>query len=198
MNHYVFLFIESFLKNPFSSIFICFRPPEIQLLSRRTGAVLTRKMDTYKEGFLTKVASNHTKWWDYHSKWLSRLTCPPQIQLQSRRTGAILIRRIDTYKEVVLTKVASNHTNWWFYLSEWSSRFTCPPQIQPKSRRTGAVLTRRMDTYNEVVLTKVASNHTVWWYDHSKWTSILSDSSINWYDLKQLLSRQLFCKCPFS
>ena len=142
------------------SVFMCFCPPEIQLLSRRTGAVLTRKMDTYKEGFLTKVASNHTKWWDYHSKWSSRLTCPPQIQLQSRRTGAILIRRIDTYKEVVLTKVASNHTNWWFYLSEWSSRFTCPPQIQPKSRRTGAVLTRRMGTYKKVVLTKVASNHT--------------------------------------
>ena len=28
--------------------------------------------------------------------------------------------------------------------------------------------------------------------------TILSGFIINWYDLKQLLSRQLLCKCPFS
>ena len=35
-------------------------PRQIQLKIRRTGAVLTRRMDTYKEVVLTKVASNHT------------------------------------------------------------------------------------------------------------------------------------------
>ena len=74
--------------------------PQIQLESRRTGAVLTRRMDTYNEVFLMKVASNHTKWWYYHSEWLSRLTCPPQIQLESRRTGAVLTRTMGTYNAV--------------------------------------------------------------------------------------------------
>ena len=57
-------------------------------------------MDTYNEVFLMKVASNHTKWWYYHSEWLSRLTCPPQIQLESRRTGAVLTRTMGTYNAV--------------------------------------------------------------------------------------------------
>ena len=35
-------------------------PQQIQPKSRRTGAVLTRRMDTYNEVVLTKVASNHT------------------------------------------------------------------------------------------------------------------------------------------
>ena len=41
------------------SVFIRSRPLQIQLLSRRIGAVLTKRMDTYKEVVLTKVASNH-------------------------------------------------------------------------------------------------------------------------------------------
>ena len=106
-----------------------FCPPQIQLESRRTGTVLTRRMATYKEVVLTKVASNHTRWWSNHSKWLSRLPCPPQIQLESRRTGAVLTRRMATYEEVFLTKVASNHTSWWSNHSKWLSRLPWPPQI---------------------------------------------------------------------
>ena len=136
-----------------------FFPPQIQLVGRRTGAVLTRRMATYNEVVLTKVASNHTTWWHNHSKLLSRLPCPPKIQLESRRTGAVLTRRMATYNEVVFTKVASNHTTWWHNHSKWLSRLPCPSQSQLVSRRTGAVLIRRMATYNEVVLTKVASNH---------------------------------------
>ena len=116
-----------------------FCPPQIQLESRRTGTVLTRRMATYKEVVLTKVASNHTRWWSNHSKWLSRLPCPPQIQLESRRTGAVLTRRMATYEEVFLTKVASNHTSWWSNHSKWLSRLPCPPQIQLESRREGTV-----------------------------------------------------------
>ena len=100
-------------------------------------SILTRRIDTYKKVFSTKVASNYTFWWYNHSEWSSRLPCPPQIQLESRRTGAVLTRRMDTYKDVVLTKVALNHTNWWYNHSEGSSRLTCPPQIQPGSRRMG-------------------------------------------------------------
>ena len=99
-----------------------FFPPQIQLVSRRTGAVLTRRMATYNKVVLTKVASNHTSWWPNPWKWLSRLTCPPQIQFESKRTGAVLTRRMSTYKEVVLTKVASNHTSWWPNPSKWLSR----------------------------------------------------------------------------
>ena len=116
-----------------------FCPPQIQLVSRRTGAVLTRRMATYNKVVLTKVASNHTSWWPNPSKWLSRLTCPPQIQLESKRTGAVLTRRMSTYTEVVLTKVASNHTKWWYNHSEWLSRLPCPLQIQLESRRTDAL-----------------------------------------------------------
>ena len=136
-----------------------FFPPQIQLVGRRTGAVLTRRMATYNEVVLTKVASNHTTWWHNHSKLLSRLPCPPKIQLESRRTGAVLTRRMATYNKVVLTKVASNHTSWWPNPSKWLSRLTCPPQIQFESKRTGAVLTRSMSTYKDVVLKKVGPNH---------------------------------------
>ena len=58
-----------------------FFPPQIQLVGRRTGAVLTRRMATYNEVVFTKVASNHTTWWHNHSKLLSRLPCPPMIHL---------------------------------------------------------------------------------------------------------------------
>ena len=136
-----------------------FCPPQIQLESRRTGAVLTRRMATYNEVVLTKVAPNHTSWWPNHSKWLSRLPGPPKIHLESRRTGAVLTRRMATYNEVLLTKVASNHTSWWPNHSKWLSRLLCPPQIQLESRRTGAILTRRMNTYKDVVLANVVSNH---------------------------------------
>ena len=116
-----------------------FCPPQIQLVSWRTGVVLTRRMATYNEVVLTKVASNHTTWWHNHSKWLSRLPCPPKIQLESRRMGAVLTKKMATYNEVVLTKVASNHTTWWHNHSKWLSRLPCPPKIQLESRRTGAV-----------------------------------------------------------
>ena len=60
-----------------------FFPPQIQLVGRRTGAVLTRRMATYNKVVLIKVASNDTTWWHNHSKWLWRLPWPSQSQLVS-------------------------------------------------------------------------------------------------------------------
>ena len=76
-----------------SSRLLC--PPQIQLEAIRTGAVLTRKMNIYKEGVLTKVVSNHVNETTKCSDWLSRLLCPPQIQLEAIRMGEVLTRKIN-------------------------------------------------------------------------------------------------------
>ena len=75
-------------------------PPQIQLQSRRTGAVLTRRMDTYKEVIFTKVASNpknndattqnghqdspvlHRSNWKAEESWLGEWTLTKELPLQ--------------------------------------------------------------------------------------------------------------------
>ena len=62
-------------------------PPEIQLQSRRTGAVLMRRMKDFQETCFTKLAQNNIHYWSKYHGWSSRHSCSPQIQLQSKRTG---------------------------------------------------------------------------------------------------------------
>ena len=102
------------------------RPPQIQLEGIRTGAVLTRRMNTCEDGVFTKVVPNHVNRTSNHSNWLSRLLCPPQIQLHSIRTGTVFTKRMTTFEDNVFTKVVPNHVNGTSNQSNWSSRLTCP------------------------------------------------------------------------
>ena len=57
-----------------SSRLLC--PPQIQLHSIRTGAVLTKRMTTFEDNVFTKVVPNHVNGTSNQSNWSSRLTCP--------------------------------------------------------------------------------------------------------------------------
>ena len=57
-----------------SSRLLC--PPEIHLEGKRTGAVLTKRMNTYEDGVFTKVVSNHVNRRSNQSNWSSILPCP--------------------------------------------------------------------------------------------------------------------------
>ena len=52
------------------------RPPQIQLEGKRTGAVLTWRMNTCEDGVFTKVVPNHVNGTSNQYNWSSRLTCP--------------------------------------------------------------------------------------------------------------------------
>ena len=56
-------------------------PPEIQLQSRRTGAVLMRRVKVFQETCFTKLAQNSKQYWNNCLGWSSRHSCPPEIQL---------------------------------------------------------------------------------------------------------------------
>ena len=89
-------------------------PPQIQLESKRTGAVLMRRMKDYQETYFTKLAQNDIQYWNKHPGRSSRHSCPPQIQLQSKRTGAVLMRRMKDSWETHFTKVAQNTVQYWY------------------------------------------------------------------------------------
>ena len=94
-------------------------PPQIQLLSKMTGAVLMRRTKDSQETCLTKLAQNSLYNWNKCHGWSSRHSCPPQIQLKRRRTGPILTRRTDVLEEVDFTKVK--------ILKIWSWNQNFPP-----------------------------------------------------------------------
>ena len=75
------------------------------------GAVLTKKMNSYKDGIFTKDVSNSVNETYNCTNWSSRLLCPPQIQLEAKRTGAVLTKKMNTYEDGVFTKVVPNHVN---------------------------------------------------------------------------------------
>ena len=61
-------------------------PPQIQLESRRTGAVLTRRMGTYKEVVLIRVATNHT------ILLLFGWICGGQVSLDNNFVSVLLVK----------------------------------------------------------------------------------------------------------
>ena len=88
-------------------------PPQIQLQSKRTGAVLMRRMKDFQETCLTKLAQINIYYWSRCHGWSSRHSCPPQIQLKSKRMGAVLMRKMKYFQEPCLTKLAQNNIQYW-------------------------------------------------------------------------------------
>ena len=85
-------------------------PPQIQLQSKRTGAVLMRRMKDFQKTCFTKFAQNNIQYWNKCHGWSSRHSCPPQIQIQSKRTGEVLMKRMKDFQETCMTKLAYLHT----------------------------------------------------------------------------------------
>ena len=129
---------------------------------------------------------------------------PLKLQSASRVTGAVLTIRIDDYKIFVLTKVTSNHTNRRPSHSKCLSRLLSPLQIQLKSKRTGAVLTITINIYKTTSLKVPISTlgqdcfcppsllFDLWRTGESRWPFwVIVSSNVKWYDLQELLLRQV-------